>query len=258
MLEEKSKNKQNKINDINLLILPELSEYYFNKSKSISEYYTNSDSNIRDKFSIETNVDRTILYSIGSLFEETLPEGVSLEQLCSYGFRIEINREIDDLELGIIYSDGSINPETKVGGFGVVKICENNSEDLIFDDFSNRLRHYEEYSGTVDNSTNNISELIGFKLALQNMDDTKKYWVIISDSDLSVKSFRDYLYEWRNNGYKKANTNKPILNCELIKEIDDMVLKSDRIIFYKWIESHSKKECNERCDILAKTACGVI
>ena len=68
MLEEKSKNKQNKINDINLLILPELSEYYFNKSKSISEYYTNSDSNIRDKFSIE--ISRKIIDILSKIIKE--------------------------------------------------------------------------------------------------------------------------------------------------------------------------------------------
>ena len=68
MLEEKSKNKENKINDINLLILPELSEYYFNKSKSISEYYTNSDSNIRDKFSIE--ISRKIIDILSKIIKE--------------------------------------------------------------------------------------------------------------------------------------------------------------------------------------------
>ena len=68
MLEEKSKNKKNKINDINLLILPELSEYYFNKSKSISDYYTNSDSNIRDKFSIE--ISRKIIDTLTNIIKE--------------------------------------------------------------------------------------------------------------------------------------------------------------------------------------------
>ena len=68
MLEEKSKNKKNKINDINLLILPELSEYYFNKSKSISDYYTNSDSNIRDKFSIE--ISRKIIDILTNIIKE--------------------------------------------------------------------------------------------------------------------------------------------------------------------------------------------
>ena len=66
-LEEKSKNKENNINDINLLILPELSEYYFNKSKAISDYYTFSDSNIRDKFSIE--ISRKIIEILSNLIK---------------------------------------------------------------------------------------------------------------------------------------------------------------------------------------------
>ena len=66
-LEEESKNKEHNINDINLLILPELSEYYFNKSKSISDYYTFSDSNIRDKFSIE--ISRKIIEILSNIIK---------------------------------------------------------------------------------------------------------------------------------------------------------------------------------------------
>ena len=66
-LEEESKNKDNNINDINLLILPELSEYYFSKSKSFSDYYTFSDSNIKDKFSIE--ISRKIIEILSNLIK---------------------------------------------------------------------------------------------------------------------------------------------------------------------------------------------
>ncbi len=51
-IEEKSKNIPNNINDLNLLIIPELSEYYFNKSNP-DNYNFNSNSNIKDKSSIE-------------------------------------------------------------------------------------------------------------------------------------------------------------------------------------------------------------
>ena len=67
-LEEKSKNKENNINDINLLILPELSEYYFEKSKSISDYQTISDSNIRDKFSLE--ISQKIVEILSNIIKE--------------------------------------------------------------------------------------------------------------------------------------------------------------------------------------------
>ena len=53
MLEESSKNKKNNINTLNLLIIPELSEFYFNKSKTLSDKYCISDSNIEQQFSIE-------------------------------------------------------------------------------------------------------------------------------------------------------------------------------------------------------------
>ena len=68
-LEEKLENKVNKLNDLNLLILPELSEYYFEKSKTISDYYTFSDSNIRDKFSIE--ISRKIIDILKSLIKNS-------------------------------------------------------------------------------------------------------------------------------------------------------------------------------------------
>ena len=51
-IEEKSKSIPNNINDLNLLIIPELSEYYFNKSNP-DNYNFNSNSNIKDKSSIE-------------------------------------------------------------------------------------------------------------------------------------------------------------------------------------------------------------
>ena len=68
ILEELSKKKDNKINDINLLLLPELSEYYFNKSKSISDYYAMSDSNVKDKFSIE--ISRKIIEILSNILKE--------------------------------------------------------------------------------------------------------------------------------------------------------------------------------------------
>ena len=52
ILEENSKNKKNNINALNLLILPELSEYYFEKSKLIYDY-SDSGSTPKEKFSIE-------------------------------------------------------------------------------------------------------------------------------------------------------------------------------------------------------------
>ena len=72
-LEEKSKSKANNINDLNLLILPELSQYYFDKSKSISDYYTNSDSNIRDKYSIDIS-KKIIEILINKIESENLDE----------------------------------------------------------------------------------------------------------------------------------------------------------------------------------------
>ena len=85
-LEEESKNKENNINDINLLILPELSEYYFNKLKSISDYYTFSDSNIRDKFSIE--ISRKIIEIISNLIK---------------GKNFEENKEAELINIATIY-----------------------------------------------------------------------------------------------------------------------------------------------------------
>ena len=85
-LEEESKNKENNINDINLLILPELSEYYFNKLKSISDYYTFSDSNIRDKFSIE--ISRKIIEILSNLIK---------------GKNLEENKEAELINIATIY-----------------------------------------------------------------------------------------------------------------------------------------------------------
>ena len=250
-----SEDKIRKINDYSMVLFPEHGFDPTNVTQDLLvKRYLKCFS---DKFSIDSSINRSIVYSIGKYFEEALPSGVTLEEVCTHYFRIDIVGEISDSEIGIIYSDGSINNATGVGGYGIVKLIRSGSDTMIEDILTGKLHCFETYSGTVDDATNNIAELTGIQKAVELINDEHRYWVIIADSDLAIKSFRDYINEWRKNNYHKANSNKEISNKELIKKIDQLMLSKPEVILLKWTESHNKQECNEMCDALAKQACGV-
>lgn len=214
------------------------------------------------KFVNQTNLTRTIIYSVGKLLEETITKEVSLESFCDKDFTFDVLTEIEDKDIGIIYTDGSINKTTNEGGFGIVKIVDESTPEQIFDEISNRYRNYQTFSeGGIANATNEISEISGYKYAAGLIDKSKPYWILLCDNETAVKNCREYIYDWRINNYCKKGTNKPILNMELVKATDQALSAASRdnevTIFFKWLKGHDSQECNETCDKLAKAACGV-
>lgn len=193
-------------------------------------------------------VDQHMIYSIYSVLKPVLEKQKSMH--------VDIVSIIHEESIGIIYSDGSSSKIKSAAGYGVCRLTEE-SINGTFDDFSGKMWLYETFSGKIENGTNNIGELSGVHCAIVNTGE-KPVQIIISDNIYAIKSFREYVYNWKNNGWLAYNK-KPIKNKELIQNIyKDLceVLKTKRVLF-KWTKGHAGDSFNEICDKLAKIESGV-
>lgn len=98
-------------------------------------------------------------------------------------------------------------------------------------------------------STNNRMELTAVREALAahpGVDVT-----IQTDSQIIVGTFTEWLADWKKRGMRKSNR-KPVLNAELILEIDD--LTRGRTVVWEHVAGHSGHALNEKADRLARAA----
>lgn len=212
---------------------------------------------LRGKVSYEiVQANEDVIYSIGYFLEKNLQPGeiACLERIQFY---MTLVTEIGDNDFTVFYTDGSAS-QTRCGGYCCVKIADEapkENEEAALEPFTGRLKSSTIFAGSIADATNNIAELSAVKAAIENKSD-KLYQVIIADSDLCVKSFRDYIYSWRINGWKAANK-KPIKNIELVQEIDGLLRNSGCIYLFKWTEAHVGNHFNEICDFWAKQKAGI-
>lgn len=112
-------------------------------------------------------------------------------------------------------------------------------------------------------STNNQAEYTAVKLALKqvNIEDPqyKKIVRVHSDSKLLIDSMTKWLPTWKRKGWKKAD-GKPVLNQDLLKEIDNQCQK--RRVIYIHVPAHTggqdwKSIWNDKADKAANKAAGV-
>lgn len=195
------------------------------------------------------NLKQDIIYSVYVVFKEVLDVQKSM--------LIDILAITNTESIGLIYSDGSSSKIKSAAGFGICKLTEQSTAGT-FDDFTGLLWEYETLSGRIENGTNNVGELSGVRAAINNFND-KKIQVVISDNIYALKSFREYIYVWKNNGYL-TYSKKPIKNKELIQETYSELLEvlKDKIVLFKWTKGHDGDSFNEICDELAKKESGVL
>lgn len=179
-----------------------------------------------------------------------------LKPAASFRFSFDVVRRISDRDVDVFYSDGSSNRKTGTAAYATCKLLsESMSPSDPIDRFTDRHMAYEAYSGKIDCGTNNIGELTGVKAAIEHAGD-KDIQVIISDSEYSIKAFREWMYAWMGNKYRGAN-GKAVLNAGLIKAIIHDLQKSDKIWLFKWTKGHADDPFNEICDRLAKDQIGI-
>ena len=199
--------------------------------------------------------DNDVIYSLYIILKDVI--------YMSKQIAIDLKQFVRSNNIGMIYSDGSSSKSQNTASFGCCKLLKE-SEKLIADDetaydcFTERLWDYEGYNGIIDNGTNNIGELSGIKFAIENFTD-RPIQIIISDSIYGLKCYREYIHNWKNNGYKAYN-GKDIKNKDLIletyNELEDV--QRDKIVLFKWTKGHANDQFNEICDLLAKDALGIV
>lgn len=226
------------------------------KNNQPTEYFM-----IKDKILSSTNKEITedIYYSIFKVLYS------SDFDLSKQQFTIDIVNIIEENQLGITYTDGSFKKSTSECSYACFQLTEslteteynilkNNNpenEEYTLDNITGKYFKSKSFSGIIKEGTNNVGEINGIRKAAENFND-RKYQIIISDSEYSIKIFREYIYNWQKNGYK-TYSKKPIANEQLIKETFNELSNSNRIKFYCWTKGHSNKESfNEKCDKLAK------
>lgn len=193
-------------------------------------------------------ITQEMIYSIYTIIKEIVSRQKSMT--------IDILNIIDSDHIGITYSDGSSSKKKNAAGFGVCKLTEQ-STNGVYDNFSGKLWNYITFSGRIENGTNNIGELTGVKTSLMNLGN-EPIQLIISDSEYSIKTFREYVYVWKNNGWL-TYSKKPIKNKELIQETYNELLNQlgSKVVLFKWVKGHADDPFNEICDELAKKESGV-
>lgn len=197
-----------------------------------------------------------IKYSIYNIFKRA---NINLSTL-NVRMTLDIIEKISYDSIDILYTDGSSKKATNQASYACCKITgevipAEESEDIRLDDFTGRYYRFEKFSGVIENGTNNIGELTGLKVASENFGD-KKYQLIISDSEYSIKCMREWYYTWQANGWK-TYAKKEVKNADLIKEIYNSVMGKNKIVLFKWTKAHVNNSFNELCDELAKNELGI-
>lgn len=141
-------------------------------------------------------------------------------------------------EVVLIFTDGSADAQTGVGGYGVV---------LRYQD------HEKELSGGFRGTTNNRMELMACIAGLQALK-KKSSVVIFSDSQYVVNGIaQGWAQKWQAQEWKRRN-GEPVDNADLWAEL--LALCEQHQVEFRWLRGHSGRPENERCDRLARQAAG--
>lgn len=189
-----------------------------------------------------------IIYSLFLVFSLILEKSKSLS--------LDIGQELSDEQIGISYTDGSFSKNQTSAAYACCKLL-NESPDGLLDDFTGKKFIFDAFSGTIKEGTNNIGELTAIKIAIENFNN-KTFQLIISDSIYGIKSYREYIHVWKNNGYKTYGK-KEIKNKDLIIETYEELkeVQKNKIVLLKWTKGHDQNSFNEKCDELAKKELGI-
>ncbi|KAF7947432.1 hypothetical protein EAE96_008520 [Botrytis aclada] len=74
--------------------------------------------------------------------------------------------------------------------------------------------------------------------------------LIITNSAYVVDGFSDWIYKWKENGYK-TSTGKPVVNAEIFRELDTLISKFNQFHIPVWFWQ-VKKEFNASANALAR------
>ena len=107
-------------------------------------------------------------------------------------------------------------------------------------------------SGGWAHGTNNMGELMAvldlFRATAHRKDEELH---ILCDSQYVINSVTKWMPGWKKKGWKKSD-GKPVLNLELLKEIDEAI--KGRNYRFEWVKGHAGHDLNEAADDRARAA----
>jgi len=203
------------------------------------------EANLVSKMSSSIEIEDDYIFSIAEIFK------TNFEKIENIGFSLDLIGLVDDSRFDIFYSDGSFKRDTAEASYGMCKLLGEDAKGLK-DDLTGKTFLHEEFSGKILKGTNNIGELSGLQKAIEVFG-KKDYQIIISDSEYSIKIFREWYYTWKDNGFR-TYAKKPIMNRTLIESIYKSLIDSKKVVLFKWVRGHNDSFFNEQCDEIAKNA----
>jgi ribonuclease HI len=140
----------------------------------------------------------------------------------------------------VVYTDGACEPNPGRGGWGFV----------VYDE---GVEIYAAFGGSLE-STNNIMELTGLKMALEWVRDRGVAANVISDSQYVVKGSNEWRFGWKARGWRrvlnrKSGKTEPVKNADLWREIDELLQSVS--VKISWCKGHAGILGNERADELS-------
>lgn len=135
-----------------------------------------------------------------------------------------------------IYTDGGCEPNPGAGGYGIVVVCDNQSQEL---------------SGGFQRTTNNRMEIFAAIAGLEALKSPSRV-TLVSDSRYLVDAMsQNWAKRWRSNGWWRTKKERAV-NADLWERL--LLLCERHAVTFQWVKGHAGHEQNERCDVLAMTA----
>ncbi len=105
-------------------------------------------------------------------------------------------------------------------------------------------------AGGWPHGTNNMGELMAVLDLLQSTAGADQPLKVLCDSQYVINSVTKWMPGWKRRGWKKGD-GKPVLNVELMKQLDEALKGRD--VTFEWVKGHSGHRMNERADELARS-----
>ncbi len=139
----------------------------------------------------------------------------------------------DQIPCAVIYSDGSSNSKTRIGGWGANILTKG--------------RQIELWGGDTD-TTNNRMELMGALQGLLFLS-RRKFVLVHSDSMYVINGITQWVHGWQRKKWVTTEGD-PVKNADLWLDLIDAVAQHDRVEF-EWVRGHNGNPGNVHADALA-------
>lgn len=177
--------------------------------------------------------------------------GDFLDKATQNSFSIDIVDRIGKNSIDILYTDGSFRKADSSASYACCRLNSDKiSGEVLLEEYTGTEYRYNAYSGKIDNATNNVGELTAIKVASKHFGNNR-YQLIISDSEYSIKCFREWYHSWKDKMFTAYN-GAPVKNVDLIKETYNSLYSKGKTVLLKWTKGHAGNAFNEKCDELAK------